>query len=509
MAGVVVGSSSGGPLGGAHLTLISAQLDESGASTTLLSTYSNQTGSFTFPNVPPGTYRLLGAHPKAITTDSLGTMRGQAVPLLRLAEGERVEAKLSLQEKLWIEGRVTLENGEPAAGAKVEAILLNRFNGLLMPTLLRETTADRRGNYDLDDLRPGQYVVRAVLRMPSVTNVPGHDPRPTATGLSNGARSLLEANPITLSNASQSADIRLTTSESYSIRGSMLPATGIPLQAHLVPADSTLRGLDAFPSLEPDEQGTFSFENVPSGRYYLVGAARTADGTMQAFSLEELILNGKSISERRIRPAATATVSVQIHKGSIGSPLRVHLTPTQQELLTLDAIYQGITNQDGKLLLPNVLPGTYRVTFEGPGAVAESVEVDGVSLKAGDTLRLSAGQTVALRARTVAASSMVRGRVSRPDNSPLGGVVVLIPAEAERRSDGANFYTTEIDQNGAWEVTGVQAGKYTVVATATLAGQEYTDAQRVASLLAQGKEIDVEEKTKGTVNVEGLTLRPR
>ena len=510
VVGQVVGSSSGGPLGGAHLTLISAQIDASGASSTIVSTYSDKTGGFSFTEVPPGTYRLVGAHLRAITTDALGTMRGQPVPMIRITEGERVEAKLVLQEKLWIEGQVTLENGEPAAGAKVEAILLNRFNGLLMPTVMKETTADRRGHYDLDDLRPGQYVVSAVLRMPSVTSVAGNDPRPTAKGLSNGSRSLLEANPITLSTAPHGADIRLTASESLSIRGSITTATGVPALAHLIPADSTLRGLDAFLSSAADEQGMFAFENVEPGHYYLVGSVRTPDGSVKDFTLEELILNGRSISDRKIRPAATATVSVQLQKGANGlPPLRMHLTPTQQELLALDAIYQGVTNQDGKLLLPNVLPGKYRVTFEGQGAVAENVEVDGVSLKPGDTLRISAGQTLSIRARTATANSNVRGSVARPENSPIGGVVVLIPTEAERRSDGANFYTAEIDQKGAWEVTGVQPGKYTVVATTALAGQEYMDSQLIASLLPQGKEIDVEERTPGPVNVEGLSLRPR
>ena len=514
LSGQALGDPSGEPLRGAHLVLLPTGDDPSGQTLVIRETHSNQTGGFTFDNVAPGSYRLVAAHPKVISTDSLGTMRGRPVPLLRLSEGEQLNAKFRFQEKLHIDGRVTLENGEPAEEAKVEAILLNRVDGLLLPTLLRETVADRNGRYDLSDLRPGKYVVRATLRMPTVMRLAKttFDPRPISVGFSNGSPGLLESSPIILTTASQSADIRLTSSNSLSIRGTIATSSGASAQAFLIPADATQRGLDAFET-SADPQGTFDFENLAPGVYHLVGAVRTEDGAIKEFSLDEIHLGSRSIDDRKIRTVMTATISVSLRIGqnsSVGPkpPLRVFLTPTRQELLAAGATYQGATNTEGKLMIPHIVPGNYRISFEGTEAIADAVEVDGVPLKPGASVGIGAGQALVIRTQVSTARSKVSGRVLRPENSAIGGVVILMPAESDRRSDSANFHTAEMDQNGTFEFAGVPPGKYIVAATVALGAQQFMDPSLMTSLAQHGKEIEVGDPAKGAVSIDGVRLQP-
>ena len=165
--GQVVDASSAAPIPEAIVTM---SMRSSGTLPTAprARVMADSEGRFFFANVPPGDY-WIGAAKEGYLGGRYGQRRASAndYQAFALGEGEtRTDAKLVLWKYGVIAGVVLDENGEPAVGVEVRALVRNvvagrtRF-GTKQSAASKPPTAttDDRGMFRLSRLAPGSYVI--------------------------------------------------------------------------------------------------------------------------------------------------------------------------------------------------------------------------------------------------------------------------------------------------------------------------------------------------------------
>ena len=121
-------------------------------------------GAFQFPNLPAGTYTLVAMRPAWVGT-AYGTKtygRGSGVPI-SLAAGQRLSGiTLKMLHGSVIAGTIRDMSGRPATDVEIILMIVQTLNGRRKLTpVLQSSTVDKRGEYRIYGLAPGDYMVRA------------------------------------------------------------------------------------------------------------------------------------------------------------------------------------------------------------------------------------------------------------------------------------------------------------------------------------------------------------
>ena len=302
-------------------------------------------GRFVYANLTPADDYFLGARKSGYEYTRYGwTAPGQSLAINDIARiavgtGQLVEGiKIPLWRLPSISGRVVDERGEPVVGIAVRAFSTATIAG--HPQLVGSslTTTDDRGWYSLPDLVPGKYAV-CVLSVQStvlasttetaavratgalVTGGIGADgaasvsgptldmdgrrrlaitnfatPPPPGAGESRayaplfypGVNTAADATSIALGygETKSGVDFQLRPVEAFRVAGRVqgVPAPGMLLR--LMPAGSETLGFGSEAATTVIEgDGTFTFLNVPAGRYTLLALPSAVDFTTGSTSV--------------------------------------------------------------------------------------------------------------------------------------------------------------------------------------------------------------------------------
>ena len=264
ISGRVSEQGSGRPLPGALVTLLSAGRSEPRQA------IADAAGRYEFRDLEPGDYALW-AGPGELLATHLRQAFGQPAPLnaftwsqppaIALKAGEvRPDVDIALRRALAIEGRVSDPWDEPVANAEVNALRAGTRYGS------QPVYTDERGEFRLFGLAPGRYRVCALPRRFFVA-APASDRSRlvrtchlATTAESSAADVVLDTEDAT------GIDIRVQSSASYSVSGSILDAAGLPVDGGFVGAtDKDYRvGANA-----TAHAGQFVLTGLTSGRYYI------------------------------------------------------------------------------------------------------------------------------------------------------------------------------------------------------------------------------------------------
>jgi hypothetical protein len=123
-------------------------------------TLTNGDGRFVFFDLPEGAYSIDVTKP-GFLPGAFGRRRfGGPAQSLQLAVGERkVQVRIPIWEYAAISGRLGDEAGEPMVGVQVRALSRVFWRGRPRWTLGPTATTDDRGEYRLDAIEPGEYLV--------------------------------------------------------------------------------------------------------------------------------------------------------------------------------------------------------------------------------------------------------------------------------------------------------------------------------------------------------------
>src|SRR5688572_8721127 len=162
LTGTVVSQATGEPLAAATVTLVpqfgnavlALVAEEASGSKPITTVRTNESGNFSFREVPAGTYGL--------NVRSEGYFPPPAGERIVLAAGQQLrEYKIGLIRSSRIGGLIRNERGEPLDGVPVQLFTPQEPVARVGATLMVQATTAADGTYRLDGFSPGRYLLIA------------------------------------------------------------------------------------------------------------------------------------------------------------------------------------------------------------------------------------------------------------------------------------------------------------------------------------------------------------
>jgi hypothetical protein len=399
-----------------------------------------------------------------------------------------------------ITGRITYPDGDPATNAQI-VILRKKDNRLIRfitgftPSSLLSLKTDDRGIYRIAGLPPGEYVLGA-----SEANARG-DVREDFMGALGGSSfsvsyyqnetSVRRAATVKVEAGQEAGEINITLLDRpfYTISGTVVARQGrAPVRAHLIlQVKSEGSGppfLDTGATSMTDEQGRWTFADIPDGSYVI-----KVDPAMDTSAEEgqETLTTTDERDSRRVSNTA---------------PRRPSLVPRQQELTVSGADLSGITIElseggrlqgtvimegndkqllpgfnasltprdgsavidrygtiqpGGSFLIDNIPPGEFYLSVQqlGDRFYVKSIAAGGTDLMR-EPFRIGSGTSVDNVRITISSDiATLQGRVVSPtDGKGVRGMVVLLfPSDPARWRFSSSFVPGVTDTGGDFKIT--------------------------------------------------------
>lgn len=539
LEGQVVKTGTGEPLKKAVVVLRRAEgRDEPQTAMT------DSAGRFRLKDIEPGRYRLWAARAGSVRQEYGQPKPNRPGIILALAPGQQVkDIVFRMVPAAVIAGRVNDEDGEPLAGARVQALQYRYLDSgrELMTTRLANT--NDRGDYRLFGLAPGRYYISATYSpATAVALAGGGSSFGEASGRSGseegyaptyypGTNEAARAVPVEV-RAGQEAtgiDFRLLPTRMVRIRGrviNMLSDRPRDVSVTLHAKDSGYRFFGPENTARVKESdGTFEFGGVAPGSYVVVGqwhdqendrsyqaevAVEVVSGDVEG--VEVVIERGEDVpGALRVEGRGTAPASAPAEEPREPNPsqararadfsdVQVGLRPAGEWMWRSN---QGRVKPDGSFVVGNISKGEYKLNVTGlpPDAYVKSARLGGEDV-------LENGLTVgggplpgAFEVVVSATGGRIEGVVQK-DGLPFSGASVALVPEARRRQRTDLFKSTTTDQYGRFTLRGIAPGEYKLFAWEELEPGAYRDAEFLRPFEDKGKTVRVEEGGRLTVELE-------
>jgi Carboxypeptidase regulatory-like domain len=467
-------------------------------------------GSFRIAGVQPGEYRSRYEKPGFAEVDHPGF--GQ--PPLRVGTAGSNRADADLVPFATLRGRVIDPDGKPAGHISIQL-------GYHDPV---ETDAD--GRFELTELRPGTYTLRASPKAGPTTR-PAKDRTQIIPTYYPSTTSLAEAERIRIRAGADlpGYEIHLRASPVYRVRGVVLDETGEPVRKANVrllgPGEDTLlagRSVTSSPAgivqsflnirgvrnLEATqlsrEDGTFEFPSVRPGDWTLEAQLDPQhDGRNNIFVVSSAgvpaPVSDRDLENMELQFAPGFTLEMIADWGDQPPPAgsrmpNVTLIPSTPRLVeTL-----GGKPPDDVLRFEHLLPGRYRIVPTPglpPGFYPAAVMLGGRNVLRQE-VELTPG-TPPIRVVYKPNPGGIRGTVEQGE-----GATVLLWPEGAAIPDIVR--AAKADARGAFEVTNVPPGDYSVVAFDRVSDQGGSEFS-VLGAVAGGARVKVSEGSAETVEL--------
>jgi hypothetical protein len=266
------------------------------------STSTDDRGVYEFPNLPAGSYSVLGRKPGYVLK-YLGrrNARVQTAIGLDLTDGQVLDTgDFALARAAVIEGRLLDDSGDPIAGARVRTMRARYTNGerQLAYDEGRSGSTDDLGRFRIFNLEAGAHYLIA-----DISNVVDTDKRPSI--FYPGTFSPTDAQPIILKTGQEVSGIALqfVPTRMVNVSGSVRLSSGAPATGPSLTTGLSLLissgGVSRAALVRPD--GTFLLPNVVPGDYQLY---------VQADSSKEALFGSLNV------PTSDLTLALSTSTGS-------------------------------------------------------------------------------------------------------------------------------------------------------------------------------------------------
>jgi len=401
----------------------------------------DDSGRFTFRDVPGGRFTLQATRPGYLTSSYGAHRPGRPGTAIAVANGAQVaNLALRLTKGSVLTGTVRDANGQPVQGVTITALryTYNQLTGeVALGTDVLPTTTDDRGVYRVWGLPAGNFIVMATPSMGSgrgatteIQQLTTNDvaraiaaARERATGpppvtpplprvnyapvFSPGTPDVAQATPIALKESEERVGVDIsvrlfrTARITASVRtgdGSPMPAT---VQVTLTPAGAQGYLLEARSAgrkvANVDAQGKVLFTDVGPGRYTVMintarpvgrGLVNAPPPTSALWAQADVNVDGADISLDLVLQQAMKSTGRLIFQGTSPPPndpsgLQVFLVPPGAGGNLSAGPLGGLVAADGTFSFVNITPGLYRAAFvykmrdASTGWVLQSVTANG------------------------------------------------------------------------------------------------------------------------------------
>jgi carboxypeptidase family protein len=511
--GRIVAIDTGQPLRGAWVSIGPPERTNPGDNRTART---DADGRYTVANVPPGKYSLSIARSGYLPMQ-YGQRRPLETPrLLDVRDASAINADFALQRSAVIGGRISDERGEPAAGVLVFAMRPVYMDGRRQ--LAPQSSAggfnvrtDESGRYRISALAPGSYVVMATSRDTWNARVGSDVVMGFAATFFPGTVDAAAARAVTIAYAEQKTDVSfsLTVVRAVRVSGTAFDSHGKPLAGQRIGLTQTFHGADggggvadvANATVAPD--GTFVMPHVLPGEYKLQarrpgsGPGRDDEAAAQRIKVGNAnvdgvvvkttaawSITGQIVTEAGVAPslspsAARVVAMVPEPTNPRGGPPGGKTRIDDDWTFTVDDLF-------GPARLGVNLPQGWTLkAIERDGRDITDASVEGTSGQALGGVRIVVSNRV----------TTMSGRTIAPGGGATNGATVIVfAADAHRWRENSRFVrVVRPNDEGAWEISGLPAGDYLVIAIDYVPQGLWNDPDYLATLRPRAQPIAMDE----------------
>lgn len=368
--------------------------------------FRSDAGQFTLENVPTRASELIVEAPGYVRRRMGG---------LTIEEGKPIsDLEVEMESGTSINGKVVSSEGTPLAGVIVGLATDDSGPVGLPRDASSSATTDGAGEFTLAAVAPGEQTI--------VFQKFGFQ---------------TERKSVRVSGREQRVDARL--SKGRDIVGVVVSEGGAPIAGANVSARTSVQ--DAMPrSAVTDPNGEFRFSGLTPGRYrFTASKPGLSSGELKDFDIE-------SSTPLRIVIEAGGTIS-----GRITGLNETDLAMARVTFSNGQRSASAVPDSNGNFRIENAPTGTVRVRAEVVGAMT------GFRSSPSKTVEVSAGGEANVEIRFDGGAT-VSGRVTRDGRAVANGSISFMPTGG--RADSAA--STRIDDRGAYSLSGLTDGTYTV-----------------------------------------------
>lgn len=446
-------------------------------------TLTDDDGQFEFRHLPPGAYLVsaafLGSAPIPLGQRNVAD-RGTRVVLGRRSSGESVE--LTLPKALVISGRVVDEYGDAVASASVRVEQIRFQNGrrrlVTVPGVVSRQTDDR-GRYRIFGLRPGRYVIAAVVGQPvfgwATADLPGY-----ARTYYPGTPVPREAQHIEISLADDAlnVDIPLVRGRIARVTGTAQESSGKPFEGVVALMPSFRSGAIATPPLScrTTKEGAFEFANLPPGEYVLQASKSLRDSATEGeFASAFVTVDGTDVASVVLKLTVGSSIAGRvIFEGENPPPsladLQLSAIVADPDLVSLadNPAARAQFGEDGTFEMHGVVGARRLQLMAAPsGWSLKAILVNGADVTDEPLLFSSPEQSVGnVEVVLTRGETEITGEAADDQGRPLrDGLVIAFATDPARWYAHSRYlgHATP-DEDGAFAVHGLPPGDYYVAA---------------------------------------------
>jgi len=495
ISGQVVTQDGGHPLKNAHVVLRPTEGKD------VAKPHSQRTvedGKFCFKSIAPGKY-IFGAERRGYVKQMYGAEDtwSEGTPLA-VAKGQKFEPTLFRMVRAGvISGKVVDEDGEPVAGAMVEALITpddaaamlagsaGRINGLDKNSLIpvSTTATNDLGEYRLAGLAPGKYFVNAsdtggrmnAMSFSGFTMIDKDEDDSSeeyAPTFYPGTTKAAEAAPIEIKAGDETtASLQLLHEKMVTVSGIVAGEDGAaPAQAFvmLMETGNPMSFMSSHTMAHTDNDGHFTIKHVPPGSYTAraqsisFGEGKEAQSTQMKIEVGQQDINNLRLV---LGKGIAITGKLTVEGGQLPKLSEAHVMLSGDEASDdADDSSWGEVQKDGSFKFTGVTPGTHKVQISGlPEQYYVKRVVYGSRVSSERELAVEAGVAPAKLEVVVSPNAAtIDGTVQNAKLEPVGGATVIVRTEKQKNDEATSRAVT--DQNGKFEMHGLVPGKYVVIA---------------------------------------------
>ena len=376
------------------------------------------------------------------------------------------------------------------------------------------TKTDASGNYRLDGLVPGRYLVVAIPPKTGVLSPSGQQagaPAILAPTYFPGSVSVRDATPLSVPIATdvRSADIYVESQLGGSISGSIMAPPGDNSEDILFDVSVTDAAVPSFSfsrSVAIRRNGSFQFDAVVPGEYYVV--ARVANGAVRDFAspfwTSAKVLVRPGLTESVVLfTQRTITVSGFVEDRGLQSssvPTSVSLTRLGKNLPGAGPFLVEV-DKKGRFLASGIPIGTYRLGLHG-NSTYSGVDVVAPLLASGaDSAAFEVssedGRQLELIAKYSSRPTTVFGRVDAGE----AFVFVFPVSKTYWKPSSRRIQVVQTDTSGGYRVRQLDEGEYFILAIASGEPQRLFDVDYLETLVRTQPRV-ISLTTSAPVNVD-------
>jgi Carboxypeptidase regulatory-like domain len=526
IAGTVVDAGSGLPLARAQISI-----NAEGTPGSSQSTLADDGGHFVFENLAPGRYALFARHTGYVQQFYKQHEEFSTAIVVGL-DLNTENLRFELRPGASISGQVLDEMDEPVRNAQV--MLFQRGSlafGGRRNWQQNAVQTDDLGHYHFGRLAPGTYFVgvsaspwyaqRVTHQRVQQTDSSGQT---TIQEITNGepeldvvypitfysnAPDMAGASPFTLrAGSAEIADFRLQPVRALhmTVRTSASADSGGPSASGDSPAVENVWAQVLQPLAEGIQMGVpattqqiapgvFEVSGLPPGRFHLqLGSNKNGESRSHSQNVQVTGDTELALSEANSSGAVSGVVKLENGSAPAPPPTLLLRGRASGEQFAMQA------DQNGEFSLRDQsLPaGTYDLLVSQPLAV-KSLTATGAKVN-GRSVEIGGGQDVKMKVVLSEGTGRITGFALK-DGKPLDGVmVVLVPEVADHNL--ALIRRDQSDSDGSFNLPGVHAGKYTVVAIENGWDLDWFTPGVIQKYLAGGEPVQVATNAKIEVKVK-------